>query len=64
MTLKNGYPGLFQAPIARNRHYTTGLFNGFLGVFFSDIPVLGFIGNSGDFAQGKTGLFGAVWIED
>ena len=31
---------------------------------FSKVPVLGFIRDSRDFAQEKTGLFGAVWIED
>ena len=34
------------------------------GGVFPDVPVLGFIGDSGGFAQGKTGLFGDVWIED
>ena len=31
---------------------------------FSKVAVLSFIRDSGDFAQEKTGLFGAVWIED
>ena len=31
---------------------------------FLDVPVLGFILDSGGFAQDKTGLFGAVWIEN
>ncbi|MDP3395144.1 MAG: hypothetical protein Q8S57_00525 [Methanoregula sp.] len=30
---KNGYPGLFQAPIARNVNFPTGQFGGFFGVF-------------------------------
>ena len=32
--------------------------------YFSKVPVLGIIRDSGDFARDKTGLFGAVWIED
>jgi hypothetical protein len=36
---------------------------GFWGVF-PDVPILGFIWDSGDFKGDKTGLFGAVWIED
>jgi hypothetical protein len=31
---------------------------------FPDIPVTGFIGDSGGFTLVKTGLFGAVWIDD
>jgi hypothetical protein len=31
---ENGHPGLFQPPIARKRYFVTGLFSGFLGVFF------------------------------
>jgi hypothetical protein len=31
---ENGHPGRFQAPIVRNGHFSTGQFDGFLGVFF------------------------------
>ena len=34
MTLKNGHPGQFRAPIVRNGHFTTGQLGGFLGMFF------------------------------
>ncbi|MDP3396447.1 MAG: hypothetical protein Q8S57_07270, partial [Methanoregula sp.] len=34
------------------------------GGVFSKVPILGFIRDSGDFGQEKTGLFGAVWIGD
>ena len=34
------------------------------GGVFPEVPILGFIGDSGGFALEKTGLFGAVWIED
>ena len=33
-TPKNDHPGLFQAPIARKRHFATGQLSGFFGVFF------------------------------
>jgi len=31
---ENGYPAVFQALIARNWNFSTGLLSGFLGVFF------------------------------
>jgi hypothetical protein len=30
---KNGHPGLFKAPIARNVNFSTGQLGGFLGMF-------------------------------
>ena len=46
-------PVLFDRPVRR-----------VFGGIFPDVPVLGFILDSGGFTRDKTGLIGAVWVED
>jgi len=44
--------------------YPTGLFHLFSCTFFPETLLLASYGETGGFEAKKTGLFGAVWIED